>query len=1115
MTNTGKNHTARRFAACLIAAVAMLSWLAAAFAADLTNLRCEYRTNPLGIDVEKPRLSWVIQSARRGERQTAYQVLLASSETLLKKDKGDLWDSGKVASDQSIQVEYAGKPLESRMVCHWKVRVWDKDGKASDWSKPALWTMGLLKPEDWQAKWIKAEGDGTSPWLRKEFTLAAAPDRATAFVNVKGYCELYVNGKKVGDDVLSPAVAVYRKRTLYNTYDISKYLHAGNNCVGVWLGLGLCYNRKGQEHMPIARVQLDMSVGGQRIVVGTDPTWTWMDSSHTEFGWGWCGNGRENIDARRYIDGWNEVGCTNGSWKPVEEFAEPTGVATAQACPPNRITKKFPMVKCTAMTTNMFELDFGTNLNGWFTLKLPKLEAGHKVTIRFADKRLQTAEEEKNSGVWKLNTDHGPAAYTTFNQQLEFISAGKPGEQIWPKHNYFSFRYAIVEGLPAAPAPGDAEALMIESDLESAGTFECSNNLFNRINQVNLWTIRCLNLGGYMVDSPHRERMGYGDGQNMIDTHIMYQNASAFYGKWAVDWLDDQNPVTGKSVQYAPNGACPDGTPDANCWFLWGGMVDVMPWKAYLYYGDRRLLERAYEPMVRYPTVYLESFYPEGGIRGQGGDSGCDWVAPRIGMTAPPGSDLFVNCYRVYLMDLLAKSADVLGRTEEAKRHRVKGDGLKALINAAYYKRDERLYDSDRQLSQAMPLLMGLVPDGLREGVIKNLDEIIRGKNKGHLDTGMLGTYFLLRSLREMGRNDLAFSIVSQEDFPGWGYLLSQGMTTFGEQWDGIWSQIHSCFASVGSWFYQGLAGILPDESGPGFKKIIIKPAVVGDLTWVKCSYDSIHGRIVSNWKLDAGKLTMEVTIPMNTTATVYVPANDAAGVTESGKPAAKAEGVKFLRMENSAAVYEIGSGSYRFQSAVPDKKSSVALPAVVSIKETNLDTSAGANGSEIQSSGTLVRAYYFGDATDITVHGVLFKGAANAAGDRALSGSWGGSALLDFYPAPSDANYKKLINSLLQAPADTPGVKPTLTIAGLTTGHTYRLQIICNLPRNGVVEVAGSKHQLTNGDVKTPVLLTAAWQATNDTLNIRWIAQGVPATPVHFTAYALHDLGEAKVDGK
>jgi alpha-L-rhamnosidase len=888
----------------------------------MTHLRCEYRENPLGIDAAKPRLSWIIQAKNeggnlkpeRGVRQTAYQVLVASSEALLKKDQGDLWDSGKVASDQSIQVEYAGKPLESRMYCHWKVRVWDKDGKASDWSAPAGWSMGLLKPDDWQAKWVKAGGD-TSPWLRKEFTLTAAPERATAFVNVKGYYELYVNGKKVSDDVLAPAVSVYDKRSLYTTYDISKLLRPGTNCVGVWLGLGLLFPK---EIAPLARVQLDMTVGGQRVVVGTDTSWTFTSSTHTEVAWGWCGTGYEKIDARRYVADWNEVGCTNGSWRPVEEYTGPTGIATAQSCHPNRITKVIPAVACVALDDHTYEFDFGTNLSGWFHLRLPQLEAGKTVTMHFADKRFQSHEGDdtpagkiKPAGEpKKIPTARGPAYYQTNNQRTEFISAGKPGEEFCNKFNYEGFRYVIVQGLPVKPAIGDAEALFIESDLEPVGSFACSNELLNRIHQVNLWTIRCLNLGGYMVDCPHRERMGYGDGQNGIDSHVMNLDASAFYAKWAIDWLDAQDPVTGKSAQYSPPNHA-----DPSCWFPWGGMVDVMPWKAYIYYGDRRLLERAYEPMVRYPTVYLESFYPGGGIQRQGGDGGCDWVAPGIGMTAPPGTELFINCYRVYLMDLLAKSADVLGRTDEAKRHRAKIQELKALIHSTYYNKNEKLYDSDRQLSQAMPLLMGVVPDALRDTVLKQLEDIVMVKNKGHLDTGMLGTYFLIQSLQEAGRSDLLYTIFNQKTYPGWGYMLSQGATTFWELWDGYWSQIHSCFVSPGSWFYQGLAGIRPDESGPGFKKIIIKPAIVGDLTWVKCSYDSVHGKIVSNWKRDGNKLTMDVTIPANTTATVYVPAKEAAEVTESGKPTGKVEGVKFLRMENDAAVYEVGSGCYQFCS--------------------------------------------------------------------------------------------------------------------------------------------------------------------------------------------------------
>jgi alpha-L-rhamnosidase len=1058
----------------------MLSCLSAAVAADLVNLRCEYRDNPLGIDAAKPRLSWVTEARGqkaevRGQKQTAYQILVASTPELLVKDKGDLWDSGKVVSDQSIQVEYGGKPLESRLVCYWKVRVWlaapkfpseggDKDGKATAWSQPAWWSMGLLKPDDWQAKWIKpdpwifgtrgldrcvwiwfphpgataqmptttayfrahlnlpadvgvrrasvmmcadndfvlfvngkevlkgaswnspekadltallkagdnvfavAAGNGgdkpnpagllgcvtveladgrqltletgpawktqsseqtgwredgfddaswaearemakfggapwehlkeqlasmensPAPWMRKEFNLTEAPARSLAFVNVKGYYELYVNGQKVSDDVLAPAVSQDKKRSLYTTYDITKLLRAGSNCVGLWLGRG--WAKTGA----IARVQLEMSVGGQRVVVGTDRTWTSMTSTHALRGpWEWNNMGGETIDARKEVAGWNEVGCKTGSWLPVEEIAAPDGVATAQSCPPNRINKVLPLVACTAKGANNWELDFGSNLTGWLRLRLPQLAAGQRLTISYADKPGQT-----------------------FQQADEYISAGKPGEVFCSKFNYHGFRYATVDGLAVKPVPGDAEALLIESDLEPVGTFECSNDLFNRIHQLNLWTVRCLSLGGYMVDCPHRERLGYGDGQTSIEAQIMNRNAAAFYAKWAVDWLDAQDPATGRFPYTAPFVINSWGGPG------WGGIGTVLPWKNYLYYGDRRLLEHTFEAMCDY-SEFLDSQARDGLLRGTGDPAGFlgDWVPPERGMDTQnwPGKtacEIFNNGYRVYLWQILERSARALGKTKEADDFVARIDKTRKLIHTTYYDAQKEFYGLDEQAYQVLPLMTGVVPDALVGTVQSKLAEIILVKNKGHLDTGMLGTYFLIRYLQEAGRNDLLYTIFNQETYPGWGYMLAQGATTLWEQWNGYYSQIHSCFASPGGWFYQGLAGIRPDETGPGFKKTIIKPAVVGDLTWVKCSYDSLHGRIASSWKREAGKLTMEVTIPANTTATVYVPAKDAAGVTESGKPIAKAVGVTFLKMENNAAVYAVASGTYRFQSTLP-----------------------------------------------------------------------------------------------------------------------------------------------------------------------------------------------------
>jgi len=941
----------------------LLAPLAGLHAADVTTLRCEYRENPLGIDVEKPRLSWIIEERSqnsggrsqnieaRGLCQTAYQILVASSEELLKKDQGDLWDSGKVESDQNIQVEYAGQPLQSRMRCYWKVRVWPAltcpelcrrsgvEGLASPslgegWSQPALWTMGLLKPEDWQAKWIKPDVAMTNglggvqtnppaPWVRKVFTLTDAPDRATAYVNVMGYYELYVNGQKVGDEVLAPAVSDLSQRSFYQTYDIGKLLRPGRNCVGLWLGSGW---RRGAG--AIARMQIETTAGGTPVILGTDNTWTCAPSTHSLLGKWEHGNfGGECVDARREIAGWNQAECTAGEWSPVREISAPTGIVLAQTCPPNRIGKTIPLATCTALGTNTWELDFGVNLAGWLRLRLPRLEFGQRVVMHYADKRCQTPKGDdtpagfidKGWTTKTFQTSAGPLCYQNFNQRDEFISAGKAGEQFCSKFNYHGFRYVIAEGLPAKPASGAAEALLVESDLEPAGTFECSNDLFNRINQVNLWTLRCLDLGGYMVDCPTRERLGYGDGQVGIESLVMSRNAATLYGKWAVDWRDVQNPATGEIPHTAPN-RVGGGGPG------WGGAGCVLPWKLYLYYGDRRLLERGYEPTRRY-VGWLETQCTNGVLRSYGGkwDFIGDWVAPGRGMDSKnnwppkPAAELFNNCYLLYLMDQLARTVEVLGRKDEAREWRTKINERRQLIHAAFYDPQRQLYVLDEEAYQLMPLMTGVVPDDLRGSISRKLEEIIQVKNQGHLDTGMLGTYFLIQYLQETGRNDLLYTIFNQKTYPGWGYMLSQGASTFWEAWNGFWSQIHSCYTSPSGWFYQGLAGIQPDPAAPGFKKIIIKPMIVGDLTWVKCHYDSIHGRIVSNWKRKGSKLTMDVTIPANTTATVFVPAKDAAGVTESGLPSAQAKGLKFLRMENATAVYAVGSGTYRFQSILTE----------------------------------------------------------------------------------------------------------------------------------------------------------------------------------------------------
>lgn len=868
--------------------------------AGAISLRCESMQKPLGIDVRKPCVSWMTESKQPGWMQAACQILVASSEKILKQDKGDLWDSGKIQSSRSTHVRYEGLPLQSRMRCYWKVRVWPArcgvggDDHASAWSKPALWTMGLLKPGDWTAQWIRAPETAApgnqAPLVRKEFELAVAPQHAAVTVHSPAYFELYVNGEKVGDDVLTPAVSNLELQSFTVTYDVSPYLRAGRNCIGLWLG-------QGWADEIILRAQLDALVEGMPVSIGTDTSWKTKKSGYYRIGGRkWNDFGGERLDAREWVSDWSVAGRDTASWLPAIRAKSPIGPAVSQPCPPNRIGAAIPAAAVTPLGGDRYEIDFGTALTGWLRLKMPPLQPGAVVTMTFADVKRDDQ-------------------YQHFNQISEFISAGEPGEVFEHKFNYAGFRYVVVDGLPSAPAKEDATALLVESHMAQAGSFECSNDLFNRIHRVNQWTQRSLNLGGYYVDCPHRERMGYGDGQVALEGVMTSFHADSFYRKWIRDWRLRQQP-DGNLPHMAPFGKGGGGPG-------WGGMLSAATWRHYLYYGDLRVLAENYDAVRRY-VDYLESICTDGVLRTFGGqwDFIGDWVPPRRGMDTNnwPGADaaeLFNNGYRIHQMELLTKMATALGKADDAERYRWRLAEIRPLIHAAFYDADAQQYVIDEQAYYVMPLLTGVVPETERARVQKKLEQNILVTNEGHLDTGMLGTYFMMEYLRDIGRSDLVFTIFNQTTYPGWGHMLAAGATTLWEQWNGHWSQIHSCFTSPDNWFYQGAAGIQADASAPGFKHIIINPAMVGNLTWVKAHHDSPYGRVVSNWRIEGGHVTMEVVIPANSTATVHLPASDASDITINGVPVTKAEHVTISKMEKENAVVNVGSGRYTFISTL------------------------------------------------------------------------------------------------------------------------------------------------------------------------------------------------------
>ncbi len=906
---------------CFTAALAAMTLLLAGCTVSaqtsfpVEGLSCEYLVNPLGIDVEKPRLSWVLAAGPRGRVQSAYRVLVASSPENLQKDRGDLWDSGRVNSNQSTFVVYAGRSLAAGTACYWKGRAWDREGRSSPWSSAAKWSMGVLRDSEWYGRWIglpRPAGvkEGTPlpfPWLRKTFALKQKPQRAIAYVNTLGYYELYINGKKVDDYVLAPAVSDFSKRNLYLTHDVTSYLVEGTNSVALWLGRGwYVRGHPGVIHDgPLVRAQMDVSLAdGSTVKVGTDATWKVRESPLTPLGKGTAFGdyGGERYDARMELAGWNTAGLNDSDWKQAAVFTPPPATTAAQMVQPNRIFETIKPSKVTEFSPGVYMVEMGRNLTGWFGLRIPAgLAAGSMVRLEFAD--------FPPSGT----------RFQTNNQRDEVITSG--AEQIFrSRFNYHAFGWVRITGLPRAPSLEDAKGYLIHTGYEPAAEFESSNDLMNRIYQTVNWTYRCLTIGGYVVDCPHRERLGYGgDAGTSLETGMFNFGTGALYNKWTADWRAAQDPKTGDLPYTAPNYQDQGGGGP-----MWSGFCVTLPWQLYLQYGDRRILETNYPTMqkwlafVQTKTVNnVLEYYKSYGMNMPQWNFLGDWVTPRRAgqpdiSRDPPSTQFINNLHYLYTLQLTSKIAAILGKQEDAAKYEASAATLQRALHQRFYDAAKRTYVGGQQPYLAFPLLVGVVPPELRQPVLRNLEETILVKDGGHIDAGMHGTYFLLKFLMEEDRNDLIYAMASKTDYQSWGDMLAQGATTIWENWSGG-SHIHDTLISIGSWFIQGVGGIRIDEKSPGFRHFLIKPAVVGDLTFARTRYKSPYGPIMSNWRIENGMLHMDVTVPPGTTATVYVPASTPAAVTEGGRPVAQAAGVRSAGVEKGKALFAVGSGQYAF----------------------------------------------------------------------------------------------------------------------------------------------------------------------------------------------------------
>jgi len=905
--------------------------------AVVKTLRCEYRVNPLGIDVPAPRLSWTMASTAsdwRGARQTSYRVLVASNAGILAEDRGDLWDSGRVPSDQSNQLAYAGKPLQSSQLVFWKVRIWDEHEQPSPWSAPASWTMGVLSDSDWHAEWISANEAvaesqpfaGTRPGgrpvpstadtrppriyptmlLRREFVVKPHLQRAIVHLCGLGQYELTLNGRRVSEDLLSPGWSKYDKTVLYDTYDVTPLLRAGPNAAGLLLGNGMYNVRAGRYTKFIGSFGPLKAIGQLRLeyadgsveVVGTDGKWR-VHPGPITFS---CVYGGEDYDARLEPKGWKDPDFGHKDWKEALVVSGPGGKLRGLSCaaPPIRAFERLKPVHIRPVQ-GATVYDLGQNVALMPRIRVQGSSGGVV--------RIIPAELLKPDGTVDRESSGGGKAY------WQYTLAGQGEEEWFPKFYYHGSRYLQVEcTAPAGGSPPTVvslEGVVVHSASEAVGEFSTSNELFNRIRTLVRWA-QMSNMVSVLTDCPHRERWGWLEQYHLNGPSLRYEfDLAALYNKGMNDMADSQDPdglVPDVAPEYNHNEGGFRDSPE------WGSAFLLSAWQQYEWTGDLNLLRRHYAGMQRY-VAYLGS-RSQNYIVSHGLGDWYDLGPKEPGVAQLTPIPLTATAFYYADAVVLAKVARLLGNSDDAGKYEALAVSIGKAFNQRFFDPARNQYAQGSQCANSIPLAMGLVDSAHRAAVLNAVVQDVASRGNA-LTAGDVGYRYLLRALAEGGRSDVIYAMNNQSTRPGYGYQLKVGATSLTEAWDAgrRSSQNHFMLGHIMEWFYHDLAGIGTDASSPGFKEVVIRPATPGNLSWVKASYNSIYGRIESHWTKANGKFTLAVTIPPNTTGVVYVPAQAGADVMEGGAPADASQGVKFLRWEGGAAVYEVASGRYTFST--------------------------------------------------------------------------------------------------------------------------------------------------------------------------------------------------------
>jgi alpha-L-rhamnosidase len=877
--------------ACLFIVASALSFNNAVAATKIDGLKCEYLTNPLGIDAVHPRLTWMMDDTRHGAMQSAYQVSIGTDSVPLTKDIANTWKTSKVLSANS-RVVYAGKALQPFTKYYWRVSVWDEAGKVNV-SPMASFETGLIEKSNWKGTWI-SDNRGPeikpAPYFRNVFELGKKVKSARAYIAVAGLYELYINGEKVGNHRLDPMYTRFDRRTLYVSYDVTSQLQTGKNAIGVLLGNGW-YNMQSTAVWDFHKAPwrnrpafcLDVRVtytDGTTETLTSDRKWK-SSSSPITFNSIYTA---EHYDARLEQPGWNTTDFNDKGWRGVIIRPAPSANIVSQAMQPIRAIETIPAVSVTKQGDNTYLFDIGRTIAGVSKITV-KGEAGTVIRLKHTEK----LDKNGRADMSNIDVHYRPTDDTDPFQTDIFILNGKGEETFMPRFNYKGFQYVeVTSDKPISLTKESLTAYFMHSDVSVMGNVNSSNTTLNKI-----WAATNVsylsNFYGYPTDCPQREKNGWtGDAHIASETGLYGFDGITIYEKWMADHRDEQQP----------NGVLSSIIPSDGWGYEWGNGPDwtstvaIIPWNLYQFYGDCKTLNDNYDAIKRYVN-HIDELYPTGITTWGLGD----WVPVKSKSPVE-----FVSSIYYYTdANILAKAAKLFGRTEDEKKYTALALKIKNALNAKYLNAATGMYDKGYQTELSMPLYWGIVPDNLKAKVAANLAERVKQDNN-HLDAGILGAKAILGALSDNGYADVAYSIASQETFPSWGWWIKNGATTLYENWDVFaksdLSLNHIMFGEIGAWYYKGIGGIKIDPANPGFKNVLLEPNFVPDLDHFESEHIGPYGKIVSAWKKDGDAVKYSVVIPANSTATVSFPAGKKAWL--NGKEVA-AKGLK------------IASGSYEF----------------------------------------------------------------------------------------------------------------------------------------------------------------------------------------------------------